>query len=121
MTLSISSADLAVVSGAENELLLGIIERDGAVRFKVGGRNTCPGHTDWLRLDGLMDAHRGFSLIVKHGRVDSLHRRSEVNPADIDFALELDLTEELLSMLPCIAGVKTYPRLGAKKDDDFID
>lgn len=121
MRTKLSQSDLTGVHHAQNEFFLGIIERDGTVRLKIAGPIDCPGHAEWVRQGNLAEVYRGFSMIVKSGHVTAFHRRSEYNPEALEFALEEEITRELLRMLPCIAGAQVFPDVERSESDDAFD
>lgn len=99
MKLVLERSALALLSTCENDAVLGIIRTDGAVVFKVGDRLQYCGHQAWKKKDSVKNVFRGFSLVVRAGRVSCLLRASTLNPRDV-VLLEQDLFEQLEELLP---------------------
>lgn len=105
MPLTISEQDLSQITESHDELVLGIIMRDGTVRLRISGEGQYTGHLDWIGEDSLEDdeIRRGFSVAVRGGRVLYLCRQSALNHARrgcSEFRLEDIWAEELEALLP---------------------
>ncbi len=100
MKLTISAGDLELLRTADDAVLLGIILRSGRVLLAVSDRVHVPGHADWIRQQRLTTCFRGFSVVLKTGRITALIRQSGVNPEAIEYRLELDLVRSLERLLP---------------------
>jgi len=104
MALDVGEPELGLVRASKREILLGIILSGGTVRLHVAGPD-CPGHVEWLACEPSLVATRGFSLLVKNGRVEAIFPRSRLNPG-LDARLEQVFVDELVVMLPGIHRVR---------------
>jgi len=84
---------------AKAAVFLGIITGDGQVRLKLSDPVQFPGHTEWLVREPPGAAIRGFSVLVRDGKVWAIFPRSRMNPGD-DARLEADTIVELIRLLP---------------------
>jgi len=99
MPLTIAPDQLRQIEDGQEELLLGIISTEGAVRLRRADRKTVIGHHEWLALEPMSDVKRGFSIGVKKGRIVALYRSSTLNPGPFG-EIEDVYFRELLSLLP---------------------
>jgi hypothetical protein len=99
MTLRIDESDIAIAREATKAILLGIITAAGVVRLVEADPIHFPGHVEWLSKCRITDAIRGFSLLVRGGRVWAVFPRSRINPGP-DARLEDEYAAQLLALLP---------------------
>ncbi len=105
MPLTIGQTELEEIRNAKRDVFLGIICIGNRVRVRLSDAVQYPGHLEWLAKDAITDAQRGFSLLVRDGRVWAIFSRSRLNPAS-DARLEADLITEVLSLLPVEGSVQ---------------
>jgi len=91
---------MKTLASAENELLLGIILRDGTVELAKADPSYLPDHRSWIMKESLGEVNRGFSLIIKAGTVSSMFLNSELNLPENGFELEKPLVKQLRRLIP---------------------
>ena len=106
--LRIEKNILSLLECDREALFLGIITSDGRVLLREAAAESCPGHTDWLRLDPDMAARFGFSVVARKGRVVEIYRASALNPSRDWGLLSLELVEELRAVLPVADDLTVY-------------
>lgn len=99
MPLSIDPVDRQELQQAKAAVFLGIIRADGQVRLKLSDAVQFPGHAEWLARDPQGAVSRGFSVLVRDGKMWAIFPRSRLNPGD-DARLEAGTLEELIRLLP---------------------
>lgn len=99
MPLTLTDDDRGIIEKAEKAIILGIITSDDRVRLIASDPSDYPGHLEWLAHEPVLDAIRGFSLLVCKGQVSAIFVRSRLNPAP-DARLEAETVEELKALLP---------------------
>ena len=107
MSLRIADAELGLLAGTRDGLLLGIITADQKVRLKMADGARITGHVEWLARERIQDVVRGFSLSVKDGLVRALFPLSRLNPTP-DAKLEESAIAELGGLLPVSADFKVF-------------
>ena len=107
MALEVSQNDIRRIEAARDALFLGIITAGGVVRLTESDPTAIPGHLEWLESEPIEDVVRGFSLLVKNGRVCALFRRSRLNPS-ADAKLEGRFVTEIETMLPLGEAYRTF-------------
>jgi len=106
MALSIDSEQVKLVTDSENELVLGIITREDIVKLKLSDRLVFLGHVEWISMEPMAGVTRGFSLLVRNGKIGAIFPRSRLNPGP-DARLENEYIEQLLRLLPTDENVRT--------------
>lgn len=99
MNLRVSQLDRALLDRCVNDAVLGIITSNGKVVLRVADRVRYSGHREWLRRDKIRGVLRGFSLVVKEGRVVGLLPMSVLNQTR-DGLLEEALVKQVEQLLP---------------------
>lgn len=105
MKLRVTDDALTALREAEKAVVLGIIFKDGSVRMQIADSQRIPGHLEWIAGEALEGVERGFSVLVKNGRVTALFPLSRLNPA-ADARLEEAYIQELLQWLPASDDVR---------------
>jgi hypothetical protein len=107
MVITLGPAARSAIQASKDCLLLGIILVGGSVRLTVADAAT-PGHADWMRRDGIVNAYRGFSVFVRDGQVAAMMRTSTLNSPANAYLLEADFLQQLESMLPLAPNYVCY-------------
>jgi hypothetical protein len=109
VAIAVSTSDLNRISQLQSELVLGIILSDGRVQFRIADSQLYPGHAEWLNRDGIprRNVSAGFSLLIKHGRVQWLFALSRMNKTPTSCLTDQQILE-LTSVLPLEAGFQVF-------------
>lgn len=103
--LDFTPAELALIESADNAVILGIITGQRRVHLRLADPQAFPGHAEWLAKDRIVDVIRGFSLLIRNGRILAIYPRSRLNPGQ-DARLDDEFLQDLMSALPTDTNVQ---------------